>query len=373
MKKILIIFFLFFTILMVPLFSLAQDNVDTQIRDEIFEARVEKVLEQKEIKREDSSQAWQQNILLRGLEGKWKNRVITYKGISDLDVVSNNTYRAGDRVLVQYSSSPDGSEQYYIIDYVRRNYLYALAVIFVAVIVLVGGKKGFKAILSLALTFVVILKFILPQILAGVNPLLVGLIGSLAILTIIIYLTEGWNQKSHLAMISVFISLFLTLLLAWLFTYLTHLTGFAQEESAFLISATKTAINFKGLLLCGILIGTVGVLDDIIIGQIEAVKQIKEVNPNLKKGQIFKAAFKIGNTHLGAIVNTLFLTYAGASLSLLLLFTVKQEPFLNFSQVLNNELIATEIVRTLIGSIGIALSMPFSTWLATMWLKAKRD
>ena len=141
-----------------------------------------------------------------------------------------------------------------------------------------------------------------------------------------------------------------------------------SEEAAALIGFGKTAINFSGLLLAGIIIGTLGVLDDVVISQIEAVQQIKFANPTLSKLKVFNMAFKIGNAHLGAVVNTLFLAYAGASLPLLLLFSVDIPPLLTFRQVINNEMLATEIVRTLVGSIGLALAIPLTTVLATYFL-----
>jgi len=249
--------------------------------------------------------------------------------------------------------------------------LYILTIVFAVIVVVAGRSKGVKALISLVLSFFVIIKLILPQILAGSNPLVVGVIGAFLILAIMIYLTGGFNQKSHLAIVSVLLSLVATMVLSVIFTNLTRLTGMAQEEAAFLIGIGKQAIDFKGLLLAGILIGTVGVLDDVIVGQIEAVEQIKEANPDLSKVEVFRRAYKIGNTHLGAIINTLFLTYAGASLPLLLLFVVHQQPFLSVSSVINNEIIATEIVRSLVGSVGVALSLPVSTYLASNYLKIK--
>jgi len=199
--------------------------------------------------------------------------------------------------------------------------------------------------------------------------LVVSLFGSFFILVVMIYLTEGINKKSNLGLLSIFFSLSITLFLSWLFVYLAKLTGLASEETVFLIGAGKKAIDFRGLLLAGILIGAAGVLDDIVVGQIEAVKQIKIANPNLTIWQVFKMGYQVGNTHLGAIINTLFLTYTGASLPLLLLFTLGQNETLTFAQAINNEMIATEIIRTLAGSIGVALSMPIATFLGAKYLK----
>lgn len=367
LKKILIL--VLFGFLLVPITTLAQDL--PTISNEIFEARVIKIVDQQEVAREDGTTALQQNILLKGLTGNFIDREIEYQGISDFDVVGNNVYKSGDKVLVQRSAVSGEVDKFYIVDFIRRGYLYLLAAIFVVVIVIAGKSKGLKALLSLVLSFFIIIKLILPQILAGSSPLLVGVLGAFFILVVMIYITGGWNQKSHLAILSVFLSLVATMILSIIFTSLTRLTGMASEEAAFLIGVGNQAIDFRGLLLAGILIGTVGVLDDVIVGQIEAVQQIKEANPDLASKNIFKMAYRIGNSHLGAIINTLFLTYAGASLPLLLLFIIHQEPFLSFSQVINNEIIATEIVRSLVGSIGVALSLPIATYLASRYLKIK--
>src|SRR3989339_889936 len=337
-KKIII----FSALLFVPFFVSAQTFDNTKLsNDQIFRAKVLKILDEKTITREDGSKAVQQNLLLRGLEKEWKNKEIEHRGISEIDMASASNYKVGDKVMVSEVKSIDGATDYFVTDFVRSGYLYWLAFIFAAIIVAIGRMKGVKSLLLL-------------------------------ILAIIIYITDGWSKKSHISVASVFFSLLATFILSWVFTHLTRLTGMGEEESIFLLGVNNGAIDFRGLLLTGILIGTVGVLDDVIVSQVELVRQIRMANPNLTDKQVYKSAFEVGNTHLGAIVNTLFLTYAGASLPLLLLFYVNPIGNTDFSQVINNELIATEIVRTLVGSIGVALSIPISTFLATVWLKEKK-
>ncbi|MFA5358404.1 MAG: YibE/F family protein [Patescibacteria group bacterium] len=369
-KKIILLLSILF--LLAPIFVSAQtENNAEDLVDRVFKAEVIKILEEKTLEREDGSSALQQNLLLRGLEKEWRGKEFEHQGISKIDVASANTYKVGDKVLVSEVKTVDGATNYYITDLVRSGYLYWLAFIFCAVIIFISKKKGIKSLISLVVSFIIIIKFIVPQIVNGASPLLVGVFGALIILAIIIYLTEGWNRKSHISVTSVFFSLLVTFVLSWIFTSLTRLTGMAQEEAMFLLGTNGGAIDFQGLLLAGILIGTVGVLDDIIVGQVESVKQIKKANPDLTNKQVYKSAYEVGNTHLGAIVNTLFLVYAGASLPLLLLFYLNPMGTVSFSQVINNELIATEIVRTLVGSIGVALSMPIATLLAVWFIKNK--
>jgi uncharacterized membrane protein len=355
--------------LIFPFFTaLAQDEE----KPKSAEAQVIKVLEEKELLRENGSKTVQQNLELGILTGPLKGQTKIYTGISGIDVVSSNVYKANDKVLVSYNRGENGEYAFYVTDYVRNNSLFWLALIFVIIVLIVGGFKGFMALLSLVVSFFAIVKVLIPLVFAGYNPLIIGVLISLIILLALIYLTEGWNKKSHISVVSIGFSLLITAGLSILFGYFSRLSGTAQEEIVFLIDAIKIPINFHYLLLASIIIGTLGVLDDIVVGQVEAVEQIKIANPNLKNKDVFKMAMSVGRAHLGAIINTLFLAYVGAALPLILLFSLKQEPFLTFSQVVNHEDIATEIVRTLVGAISLCLAAPIATILAVKYLKSKK-
>lgn len=336
------------------------------------EAQVIKVIEEKELLRENGSKVIQQNLEIGILTGPLKGQTKIYTGISGIDVVSSNVYKANDKVLISYNRGETGEYEIYVTDYVRNNSLLWLVIIFVIAVLIVGGAKGFMALLSLVVSFFAIVKVLIPLVFAGYNPLVIGVFISLIILLALIYLTEGWNKKSHISVISIAVSLLVTVALSLMFGYFSRLSGTAKEEIVFLIDAIKTPINFQYLLLASIIIGTLGVLDDIVVGQVEAVEQIKIANPNLKKKEVFKMGMSVGRAHLGAIINTLFLAYVGAALPLILLFSLKQEPFLTFSQVVNHEDIATEIVRTLVGAISLCFAAPIATILAVKFLKAKK-
>ncbi|MFA5048119.1 MAG: YibE/F family protein [Patescibacteria group bacterium] len=362
-KLLFIVLFVFLTL--APSFADAQDiNADKS-----FKAEVIKVLQERTMDREDGSKITQQNLLLRGLSGEFKGEEITSIGIGDFDMVSVGVYNAGDTVYVDSIVNEKEERAYLATDYVRANWLYLLAIIFILAVIIIGGRKGLRSLLSLVLSFIVIIGLIIPQMLYGHHVLLIATFGALLIMVIIIYVTDGFNRKSHLAVLTVFISLILTLLLAYLFTWLTRLSGFSTEEATLLIGTSAGNINFQGLLLAGILIGAIGVLDDIILGQIEAVAQIKSANASLPDNNVFKLGMKVGRTHLGAIINTLFLTYVGVSLPLLMLFYLSPSGSTDFSQVINNDVVATEIVRALVGSIGLIFSMPIATYLASKFLK----
>ncbi|MFH1030838.1 MAG: YibE/F family protein [bacterium] len=359
-RKIFIISLVIFSGL--PFFTKAGDD-KIGGNEEIIEAEVVEIIEEREIEREDGSKNIQQNIRLKGLNGEWDGKEFIFEGISNFDVVSSKKYGKGDKVIVSHHQDMDGKDMFYITDYVRRRGLYLLSLIFVMVIVIVAGFKGLRALLSLFLSFIIIMFYIIPKILAGSNPLSISIIGSVLILTGIIYLTEGLNRRSNLAVVSILASLAITGALAIFFTSLTRLGGMAGEEAMFLIGFSKTPINFEGLLLAGIIIGTLGVLDDAVISQLATVEEIRKAGSLISKRDLFRKSFGVGVSHISSMTNTLFLAYAGASLPLLLLFSIKQPPFLSFTQIINNEMIATEIVRALVGSVGLVLVVPIATFL----------
>jgi uncharacterized membrane protein len=366
--RIKILLFSFFFLLL-PATLLAQNNQEHN--EEIFKAQVIEIVEQKNVARDDGSISIQQKLKLKGLEGNWKDKEIIFDG-TEFDVLSANEYKVDEKILVNFSIGPEGKENFYAIGYSRTNPIYWLAFLFALIVIAIGRLKGFRALIVLLLTFLIILKFIIPKILAGSNPLLMAIIGSFFILILSVYITEGFKRTSTIAIFSILISLIITGLLSVWFSAITKLTGFASEEAMYLVSLADGNINIKGLLLAGIIIGALGVLDDVIISQVALVKELKISNPELTKSQTYNQAMRVGISHLSSMVNTLFLAYAGASLPLLILFSVKQPPFLTFNQVIDNEMVATEIVRTFTGSIGLVLAVPIATFLAVQFIKNKK-
>lgn len=383
MKKFILILLICF---LIPFFAFAQDdngqNMQLQpeqyknsvavtlnpANEEIFKAKVIEIIEQKYFTRDDGSISIQQKIKLKGLKGYWKNKEIIFDG-TEFDVLSVSEYKVGDKVLVNHSVGPAGEDNFYIVGYSRANSLYLLAFLFAAIVIAIGRFKGFRALFVLILTFLIILKFIIPKILNGENPLLISIIGSLIILVLAIYITEGFKRISTIAIFAILFSLIITGLLSVFFSSIAKLTGFASEEAVYLVGLAGNNVNIQGLLLAGIIIGALGVLDDIVISQVTLVRELAASNPDFSKFKLYRQAMRVGISHLSSMVNTLFLAYAGASLPLLILFSIKQEPFLTFNQVLDNEMIATEIVRTLVSSIGLVLAVPIATFLAAQFMR----
>lgn len=345
-------------------------GVKAQADNQSAQAVVLKILTEKDLVRDNGQIVKQQNLELGIISGALKGQKYEYLGISDLDVVSSNVYKVNDKVLVNYSRGDDGQYVFYITDYVRSTALLWLFIFFVAVVLAIGGLKGFRSLLSLLFSFIIIMKVLVPLVLKGYDPLAVALVIATFIAFAIIYFTDGWNKKSHLAVLSILLSLLLTAVLSLVFSGLTRLTGTSQEEVTYLLDATRQVINFKSLLLASFIIGTLGVLDDIVIAQLESAKQIRVANPSLSDFQVFKMLMKVGRAHLGAMINTLFLAYVGASFPLILLFSLGNA---HFADVVNNEDVATEIVRTLVGVVGLCLAVPISTLLGVWFLRNKKN
>lgn len=361
MKKIVIVFFLLFF----PFVSSASEE-----QGKFYTARVTKILEQKNNVLSDGQEVRQQKLQLNILD-EGEEKTIVINGIGDFDTLKNNLYKEGDRVLVVRSISNNGEESYYITDYHRENPILLLAFIFVLIVLLVSRFKGLRALISLAISFLVLTSYLIPAILAGSDPLLTTLIASLIIIVVVIYLTEGFNKLSSIAILGVLIGLFVALFLSWFFVELAYLSGVSSEDVFYLVSVGSATINFKGLLFAGIIIGTLGVLDDVVISQIKVVEQLYKANKNQSRGELFKKAHEVGVSHIGSMINTLFLAYTGVSLPLLILFISGNSAFNSWWQIINNEQIATEIVRTLTGSIGLVLSVPITTAIAIYFISKK--
>lgn len=246
--------------------------------------------------------------------------------------------------------------------------LVSLFALFVAVVVVVSGVNGIRSLIGLGFSFLIIFKFVLPQTMAGSNPIVVALLSSALILVVSYFLTHGINTKSVIAMISTLIALCLSGVLASFYGKISGLTGLGSEEAGFLLDYLKP-VSFYQLLLGGIIIGSLGVLDDITIAQTAVVEELKRANSKLGIIELFERAMKVGHDHIASLVNTLVLVYAGAALPLLLLFLVSKSSYM---ELLNYEALAEEIVRTLVSSIGLVAAVPITTLIASYWYSSNK-
>jgi uncharacterized membrane protein len=275
----------------------------------------------------------------------------------------------GDSVIVGSSEQPQEAPpgqpeppRYFFLDFDRRLPLLWLGVAFSLVVIALSRWRGLAALAGLAVSLFMLTQFVLPAILEGSEPLMVAVVGGAAIMFLALYLAHGFNATTTTAVLGTLAALFLTGLLAWLFVNVSIFTGAGSEEAAFLqINAQQ--VNLEGLLLASIIIGTLGVLDDVTVTQASAVWELHKANPSRGVGNLYRSAIRIGRDHIASTVNTLVLAYAGASLPLLILFSVSNR---ELTQILNTETVAEEIVRTLVGSIGLVASVPITTALAAL-------
>ncbi|MER6498573.1 YibE/F family protein [Streptomyces sp. NPDC001455] len=276
--------------------------------------------------------------------------------------------REGQGVVVAYAPDAPHDLQYSVTDVNRKFPMALLAGIFALVVVAVGRMRGVMALVALAVSFAVLTLFILPAILQGSNPLIVAVVGSSAIMLIALYMCHGLTARTSVAVVGTLISLLLIGLLGSLFIGWASLTG-NTDDSTGLIHGLYPRIDMSGLLLAGVIIGSLGVLDDVTVTQTSAVWELHQANPTMGVRGLYRAGIRIGRDHIASVVNTLVLAYAGAALPLLLLFSIARS---SVGTVANSELVAEEIVRTLVGSIGLVASVPVTTVLAALVVSADR-
>ena len=267
----------------------------------------------------------------------------------------------GDKVVVSLSKTPENVINAYFVDYVRITPILWLTGIFAVSIILISRWKGVRALLSTVFSLYIIIGYIIPHILVGEDPLTVSIIGSIILLGVTLYLTYGWTLKTHAAVISMIIVLLLTGALSAIFVVFAKLNGTGDENVMFLMQMMETPISLRGLLLGGMIIGALGVLDDLVTTQASAVFELHHANPNFNFRDLFNSAMRIGQDHVAATVNTLVLAYAGASLPMLLMFSLARG---DYGYLINFSFIAEEIVRTLVGSLGLIAAVPLTTTIA---------
>jgi uncharacterized membrane protein len=355
MSKLIVVFLLFFSVCSV----VSAQDIHEDLQG-TWKARVVEVVSQhEEIIGGTGTPAVVQEIQAEILEGPQRGEVVTF--INDYIPL-----REGQRFYLNYFLTINGDKFYSVQEVDRGAPLLFFVLLFVFVIIIFGGKQGVRSLISLAGSFFVILYIMAPAILQGHSPVTVSAGIATIILFAAIFFTHGFNRESAVALVGTVSAVFLTSLLAYLAVKWASFTGFASDEAVYLNFDTQGAIDFAGLLLGGIIIGVLGVLDDIAVTQTVVVTELYNAAPHLTWREVYTKALRVGREHVGALVNTLALAYAGASLPLILLFSRSTAPF---SLIINQEIFASEIIRIIVGSIGLVLTVPITTLLAVWLLK----
>ena len=345
-----------------PLNSNAQELVldkVTTVKAEVLEIIKQEI---KDVPGTDIQQS-NQTIKVRILDGEEKGK----------EVMVDNDYLNLNKDEIFYlrhiTSSLDETDYYSVDEPYRLPQVLFIVIVFLIAVFVFGGIQGVRGIVSLAGSFLLIMYVLLPGILHGYSPLLVTIGVSSLIIIVGSYITHGFNKTTSSAVLGMVATVAFTGLLAFWSVYFTRLSGFGSEEVVYLNLNARGGIDVIGLLLGGIMIGLLGVLYDVAIGQAISVEELLRIAPNVPKKTIYARAIRIGREHIGALVNTLAIAYVGASLPLLLLFS--QSSTESIWVTMNREIFSTEIVRTMIGSIGLVLAVPITTMVA-VWILTRK-
>jgi len=285
--------------------------------------------------------------------------------VVDLEFVvseTSPTFDTGDDVVLSYQADAEPGFEYSYFDRQRRPVLMWIAGLFVIVVIALARIRGVAALLGLGASVVVILTFVVPAIIDGRDPVLVAIVGASAIAYLALYTAHGFSRMTTVALLGTLTALALTALLAWVTISAARFTGFASDVS-FILTLAGT-INIHGLLLAGVVLGSLGAIDDVTVTQASTVWELRAADPEMPVRKLFRSGMRVGRDHVASTVNTLLLAYAGASMPLLLFFVLAGQ---SLGTSMNAEIVAVEVVRTLVGSIGLVAAVPLTTWLAA-WM-----
>jgi len=276
------------------------------------------------------------------------------------------TFGIGDDVVMAFNPDAEPAFQYSYFDRQRRPVLLWAGLLLVVVVIAMARLRGVTALLGLGASVVVILLFVVPAIIDGREPVMVAIVGATAIAYLALYTAHGFTRMTTVALLGTLAALALTALLAGIFMAAARFTGFTEDVS-FILSAAD-AINVRGLLLAGVVLGSLGAIDDVTVTQASAVWELRAADPAMPRSQLFRAGMRVGRDHVASTVNTLLLAYAGAAMPLLLFFVLAGQ---SLGTSLNSEVVAIEVIRTVVGSIGLVMAVPFTTWLASWMAEAR--
>lgn len=272
--------------------------------------------------------------------------------------------KPGDKIFLFWTQTITGQEYFTYADFERRTPLLIVSLLFIGMLVLFAGWQGARALLSLLVSVAAIVFVLVPALLAGYDPVLVSVGIAGVILAVVLFGTHGFTPRAWMAFVGTFSAVVITGVIAVISVNAMRLTGFSSDAAVYLNFATDGLLDLSGLLLGSIIIGILGVLDDVSITQASVVQELKGANPTLQFGQLYRRAIRVGRDHIGSLVNTLALAYVGVSLPLILLYSKTQS---SIWVTLNQEVIAAELLRIIVGSIGLVLAVPLTTAVAAWY------
>lgn len=344
--------------LLFPSFIFAQDSVVNN--DEYVRAEVIEILEEGSRAEEFGNQPFQK-LRAEIEEGDYVSQTVELDQGYDFTITEHDLVEVGDKVVLIGLEEGEG-RQFFIIDHYRLPAVAVGLLLFFFLVAWVAGRKGVGSIIGLAISLAIIAGFIVPRIIAGDSPLLISLVGASLIAIISITVAHGFERRTAVALLSTILTLAIAVGLAWFYVLLTKLSGLGSENAYYLQVGDLANLDLRGLLLGGIIIGALGVLDDVTTSQAAAVEEIYKADPSVSPKELYRRSMSVGREHIASLVNTLALAYVGAAFPLFLLIASNETQPLWV--MFNGQLVIEEVVRTLVGSFALVLAVPITTVLA---------
>lgn len=343
--------------------ALAQTNQLQTPTQEFFKAQVAEVVSQGE-NTAQGIKNYYQTLRVKFEDGTAKGKYTVIENGKDTTITKEQLVKTGQEIIIAKTTMVDGRTSYSIYDIYRLKSVLILLAIFFLLIIFIAGKKGVGSVLGMIISLGVITIFIIPNILKGADPLTVTLVGSVIILLTTGFLAHGISKKTSIALLSTLTSLFLTVAFAEIAINITHIAGVGTEDAFALQFGPTAIISLKGLFLSGVIIGTLGALNDITTTQAATVYELKTANPKLKLIDLLDKGVNVGKEHVASLVNTLILAYAGSAIAVFI-FLILNPAHIPYWVILNSETISDEIVKAIAGSTGLLLSVPIVTLIAS--------
>lgn len=362
MKKILVVLVVFILICLINIYA------ESEITEESYvEMETAIVLEVSDVIIDDESIEEYQNVKLKITSGKHKNEIFDVENYLTSNIAFNIFVEEGEKVIVSIEETEDGYIDVYISDYMRQHYILYLTIIYILLIIIIGKKKGLKSVITLTITVLAIMKVLLPMILKGFNPIPITIIISVGITIITLFIVGGINGKSISAVIGTSGGVVIAGLLAYYIGSKVKLTGLNSEEAMMLMYIPQEInFDFRSLLFCGIILGSLGAIMDVGMSISSSIDEINNANSNMTRQSLFLSGMNVGKDIMGTMTNTLILAYTGSTIPMLLLFMAYETSMV---KIMNLDIIATEIIRSLSGSIGLVLTIPLTAFSASVLIK----
>ena len=369
MKKILVCFVVMLLMFNLNIYATEQNVNDTTASENIKDYKTieveAKVLKTGEVKKIETGGIVDtvQEVKIKILEGKYKGEEYTTNYVLSYDIegkILAYELEQDNVVMVSITENPDGSLEVVVQNIVRQNYMLIMIAVFFASIIIIGGKRGIKAILGLVVTVLAVYFILIKSIYVGKSPIVMSIITSAIIILATLIIIGGFNKKVLTAALGTLGGIITAGIFAIIFSYLTKLSGAGEDAVQLSINATNITFNFRELIFAGIIISALGACMDVGMSIASSLDEIKLKTPEITGKELFKSGMNIGKDIIGTMCNTLILAYVGGALTLIILFMVCD---FNFIQILNKETIAEEIISAVAGSTGVLYTVPITAFI----------